>query len=1186
LEALESRPAPANVDVLSYHNDSSLSGQNLQEEVLTPGNVNATNFGNLFNKAVDGYVYAQPLYKANLAIPGQGTHNVAFVATEHDSVYAFDTGNPTAGAGPEGSLWKTSFLDAANGITSVTAEDVGIVHTNIVPEVGITGTPVIDGATNTLYVVAKTKEMRADGAHYVQKLHALDITTGKEKFGGPATIGDTLGTNTNTSTVAVAGGGHGSVNGVVTFNARKELQRPGLQLVNGIVYIAWASHEDDRPYHGWVVGYNARNLAAGPVKVFNTAPNAGGVGVWQSGGAVAADADGNLYFAVGNGFNGPDSAFDPAHGNYSESVLKLSATGQLSVADYFTPYDWQNLDNQDADLGSGGTMLLPNFVGSPAHPHLMLETGKSGKIYLIDRDNRGKINNPPCGPDLVVQTVTAGQAGVWGNPTFFKVNATTGIIYYHGQGDYLKAYSITNAHIDDTVGHILKSNVFSGYPGTQPVVSANGIANPTSPTNGIVWELQVDSATGPAILRAFNATNLATELYDSSQTSLRDLPGGAVKFTVPTVTNGHVLVAQQYTFSVFGLFPPATSAPAPRTNLQGTGQAGTQGPQIQLTWTNPIPVSGAAATGIKVFRSTDNANFSQIATVAASVATYTDQGPLTPGQNYFYKVVATNQVGDSAASNMVEVVAPIAASVLTITSVTSSSLGLNWTAVANDHYDIERSTNGGNFTKVASVPASQTAYTDTGLAPGIYAYRIHAFSTNPNAESLSNVRGATVGGVINHGNGFGNPVDLTANGAAQFAENAARLTGADLQTGSVFANTLLTVTKFSTMFIVRLHEGTQPDYADGFTFVLQANAPTALGQGFGGLGYQGITNSVAVKFGTFQYPSDPSNSSTGLVLNGAAPRGGVTTGSVLLNSQNPKQIDLTYDGTTLTEKMTDTLTNATFMTSYVVNIPQVLGGDLAYVGFTGSTGSPGPKSFWELQDVGSWTFTSRAPLPGEPTNLRVTATTASEIDLAWSGNSYNETAFRVERSTDLVNFTTTGMTTTTTFADKGLAHGTYYYRVVAVNAAGSSEPSNVVGATVPPSDPPPVITGVTRSNFAVKPNGTFTLNVDFTDPDPNDPHTAVITWGICRPPRCFPWRGASSTFRPAMRTWAPCPARTLPFTSRSRTMTAAAMRSTSPPPRPRSCRRPVWLTGTPATAIPPRRRPTLPGPIREPWSAG
>jgi hypothetical protein len=1102
VEWLETRVAPANVDVLSSHNDLLLSGQNLQEEILTPANVNATSFGKLFSKPVDGYVYAQPLYKANLLIPNQGIHNVAFVATEHDSVYAFDTDNLAAGAGSDGSLWKVSFLAPANGITSVPAGDVGVVSTNIVPEVGITGTPVIDGATNTLYVVAKTKEERADGAHYVQKLHALDLATGQEKFGGPALIGDTLGTSINTSPISVSGNGDGAVNGVVTFNARQELQRPALQLVNGVVYISWASHEDARPYHGWVVGYSASNLAAGPVKVFNTAPNAGGVGIWESGGSLAADAQGNLYFAVGNGFNGPDQAYDPAHGDYSESVLKLSTTGQLTVADYFTPFDWQTLDAQDADLGSGGTMMLPNSVGSAAHPHLMVETGKSGKIYLIDRDNMGKLNNSGTGPDLVVQTVTAGQAGVWGNPSFYQLNATTGIIYYHGQGDFLKGYLISNGHIDDTPADILRSNFRSSYPGTQPVVSANGTLDPANPTNGIVWELQVDAGdpstnpTGAAILRAFRTTDLSTELYDSNQTSLRDQPTAAVKFTVPTVTNGHVLVAAQYSFSVFGLFPTATALAAARTNLEGSAQATSRGTQIQLSWINPDPSPGATATGIKLLRSPDGSNFTQIATVGAQVSTYTDAGPFITGQHYFYRVIATNQLGDSGPSNTADVVAPIPSAVLTITSVTSSSLGLSWTGVANDHNDIERSTDGVKFTHIATVPAAQLTYTDTGLTPGIYAYRVHAFSTNPASDSLSNVQGATVGPVINHDTGFGTTVDLTANGSARFGNNIVRLTGDDLQTGSFFANTPLTIGQFSTSFIFRLSEGTQPNYADGLAFVVQANAPTALGQGLGGLGYQGIGNSVAVKFGSFQYPGDPSNSSAGLVLNGAPPRGGVTTGNVLLNSQNPKRVMLTYDGATLRETISDTLTGDSFTTSFLVNIPQIIGSNSAYIGFTASTGSPGAGSFWQLQDVGSWTFTSQAPLPGAPTNLRVTSTGATEIDLNWSGNSFNETGFRIERSTDGgTTFTTVGTSTTTTFADTGLAHGTYFYRVRAFNGNGASDPTNVVTATIPAGDPPPAITGVTRSNFAVKPNGTLTLTVTFDDPDPNDPHTAVITWG-------------------------------------------------------------------------------------------
>ena len=446
LERLELRLAPANVDVLRYHNDLSLSGANLGEETLTLANVNPTQFGKLFSQPVDGYVYAEPLYKANLAIPGQGTHNVAFVATEHDSVYAFDADSPTGGPDPmhPGQLWFHSFLDQQNGVTTVPSPSV-VSNSDIVPEIGITGTPVIDGSTNTLYVVAKTLEVRSGVQHYVQKLHALDITTGNERP-APYTIADTIlggpeGGWTNVSDISVNGVGDAdAVGGVVRFNAARENNRAALQIVNGVVYVAWSSHSDFRPYHGWVVGFNAQSLQ--PVKVFNTSANAAGNGMWQSGGAISADVQGNLYFALGNGFPGPQGqdAFNPSLGNWSESVLKLSATGQLTVADYFTPFEWRTLDSQDADLGSGGVMLLPDSVGSAAHPHLMVELGKSGKLYLIDRANMGH-NVPPPGPDNVVQVVTAGQRGVWGNPTFFQVNPTTGIIYYHGSGDVMRGYT-------------------------------------------------------------------------------------------------------------------------------------------------------------------------------------------------------------------------------------------------------------------------------------------------------------------------------------------------------------------------------------------------------------------------------------------------------------------------------------------------------------------------------------------------------------------------------------------------------------------------------------------------------------------------------------------------------------------------------------------------------------------------
>jgi hypothetical protein len=1056
VENLETRLAPANVDVLSYHYDLSLSGANLQETVLHPGPdsdptaLNLNNFGRLFSQPVDGEVYAQPLYKSNLAIPGKGTHNVAFIATEHDGVYAFDADSNTGvNAAP---LWQVSLIDAAHGITPMPSSDLAEIH--VTPELGITGTPVIDGTGNTLYVVASTKEVVGSVAHYRQKLHALDLTTGAEKFGGPLTIGDSVrnsdGTFTETSTIMVNGGGDGAdAMGHIRFSAAKQLQRAALQLLNGVVYVAWASHDENRPYHGWLVGFDKTTLQ--PVKWFNTSPNAGGVGIWQSGGGVSADAQGNLYFAAGNGFDGPDPANDPAHGNYTEAVLKLSTTGQLTVSDYFIPYDWQSLDQLDQDVGAGEAMLLPDFVGSTAHPHLLMETGKAGKLYLIDRDNLGH-NVPPPGPDRVVQVVTIGNPGVWGNPAFFKINATTGIIYYHGQDDVLKGYLISNGHIDDNPADILRSAVSVGYPGTEPVVSADGISNPTSPANGIVWEIQTDqfAAAGPAVLRAFDARDLTQQLYSSSQAGLRDQFGPAVRFTAPVVTNGHVLVTSGNSFSVFGLFPASTSAPAPCTNLQGTLLTGTSSPQIRLTWTNPAPNPGADPTSIGVFRSTNGRDFTLVTFVDRMTTTFTDTGPFVPGQQYYYGVAAFNQVGNSDPSNFVSVVVPPPVAVLSMRGTAASAISLAWTAVANDHYDIERSTDGTNFTRVATVPAVQTTYTDSGLAAGAYAYRIHAYNVTPDWNSVSNVQGTWVGAVIDHGSGFNRSFDLTANGNALVSptEQLLRLTGADAQTGSAFSNTPISIARFTTSFQISLHGGTQPNFADGLTFVLQANAPTALGQGGAGLGYQGIGRSVAVKFGTFQYAGDPSNSSTGLVLNGAAPRGGVdTSASLLLNNTDPKNVTLAYDGTTLTETIVDVPRNTRFTTSFTVNIPALLGSDTAYVGFTAATGSPGTQSYWELQDIVNWTFTAQAMLPGAPVNLRETATASSAIDLAWDGRSYNETGFQVERSLDGITFTPVGTTTLPSFEDNGLPGGRYTYRVKALNGQGSSAYTAAVTAS-------------------------------------------------------------------------------------------------------------------------------------------
>ncbi len=959
-------------NVTSYHNDLELSGANLNETTLTQSNVNPTDFGLLFSQPVDGYVYAEPLYMSNLTINGV-VHNVVFVATEHDSVYAFDAdSNQGADAAP---LWVDSFINPANGITTVMPSDVR--SQDIVPEIGITGTPVIDPSTDTLYVVTTTKEVingNPSDVQYLQTLHAIDVTTGAETVPGGYVIGDTVvdnGQTTNNTAIQVPGTGSDAVGGIVSFNALRENQRSALQLDGNWILVAWASHGDQDPYHGWLVAFDKTTLQ--PVAWFNTTPNGSEAGIWQSGDPPAIDpATGAIFFATGNGTF--DEMGPTPDNDYGESVVQLNPNpvgNQFVVQDFFTPYEFQELNENDADLGSGGTMLLPDSVGSAAHPQLMVETGKSGIIYLIDRDDMGEIQNPGTGPDDVVQEVVTSMTGIWGSPSFLQINSTTGIIYYHGENNVLEGYYITNGHIEDGSEPgdqpILKGSFVSGYPGAQPVISANGTNDPDSPTNPIVWELQVDAygTSGPGILRAYDATNLSDELYDSAMTGNRDQLGGAVKFTVPTVADGEVFVGAQYEVSVFGEFPLSTTAPATPTGLTAAQTTLGQGVQITLNWSNPVPASGAAATGIEVLRSTDGVHFSLLTTLPASSTTYNDTGSFTVGQQYDYELVAVNQVGSSAPTTAVSVLVTIAPSVLTLTNVDASTISLSWTSVANDYYDIERSADGVNFDLIGTVPASQTTFTDTGLSPGIYAYSIQAFNSDPSSSSTSNVQGATVGPVIDQSGGFVNTTALTANGSTQFAEDTARLTNDNDQTGSVFTNNRITIGSFTTSFTIRLHEGTEPNYADGLAFVIQADSPTQLGQGTSGMGYQGIANSIAIKLDPFQNTGDPSDSSTGLFVNGEAPIGGEDTtanNGPLINSQDPKLITLTYDGTTLTETITDTLDpSEVFSTSYLINIPATIGSDTAYVGFTAATGD---SNYWELQDVTNWIFTSTEPLPG------------------------------------------------------------------------------------------------------------------------------------------------------------------------------------------------------------------------------
>src|SRR5271167_336167 len=507
----------------TYRNDNFRTGQNLAERVLTPSTVNAKQFGLKFTDAVDGFIYAEPLYVPNVTIPSQGTHNVVYVATENDSVYAFDADV----AGPP--LWQTSFIDSANGITAVPSLDLGAGCTDLTPIIGITATPVIDPSTGTLFVVSKVK---LGPGSYQQQLHALDITTGLEKPNSPVTIA-----------ASVPGTAPDAVGGMISFDPLLQHDRPALTLANGTVYLSFASHCDIQPYHGWILGYDETTLAQ--EVVFNTSANGGEGGIWEAGCGPGVDTNGDLIAITGNG------SFDTGtpRVNYGDSFLRLtSGGGTMSVTSFFTPLNELLLDDDDQDMGSGGNLLLPDQPGP--NPHLMVGAGKVGNLYLVNRDSMGGFN---AAMDQMVQELDSAVGGMFSTPAYWSGTlpkaGMSNMIYTIGVGDRPKMFIMSNGLIKAPPASIAQNFTF-GYPGASPTISANGTSG------GILWAINSSAAHagGPAILYAFDATNLRNELYSSNQFNADD-PGPAVKFTVPTVANGSVYMGTQTQLAVFGLFP-------------------------------------------------------------------------------------------------------------------------------------------------------------------------------------------------------------------------------------------------------------------------------------------------------------------------------------------------------------------------------------------------------------------------------------------------------------------------------------------------------------------------------------------------------------------------------------------------------------------------------------------------------
>ena len=491
--------------------DNMRTGANVTEKILTPRNVNSKTFGKLGAFGVDGAVYAQPLYVPGLEIPGKGRHNVLYVATEHDSVYAFDADHP--GQPP---LWHVNFLDPAKDVRTVRAADVQCPF--IVPEVGITSTPVIDIATGTLYVLARTSVAHSFSSNeYPQHLHALAITTGVEKFGGPKLI-----------QASVPGRGDGTSAGRVEFNGLRENPRASLLLVNENVILTWASSCDVNPYHGWIISYDARSLAQ--KGVLNVTPDGSEGGIWASDTGPAADSDGNIFVPTANG------TFDAASGgrNYGNTILKLYGNS-LAIRDFYTPSNQARLSDEDADLGSSGPTLLPDQA--QPHRHILIQPGKDGLIYVVDRDQMGKYR---AHDDAIIQKFKAGDGG------YGAVAYWNGHVYFAGSDDSLRSYRVSATGLKEESRSAKKFE----NPGATPAVSANGNKD------AIVWAISTRTWNGedkPAVLYAFDATNVSQPIYTSDEVPARDRAALATRFVIPLVVNGRVYFGARGEVEVYGL---------------------------------------------------------------------------------------------------------------------------------------------------------------------------------------------------------------------------------------------------------------------------------------------------------------------------------------------------------------------------------------------------------------------------------------------------------------------------------------------------------------------------------------------------------------------------------------------------------------------------------------------------------
>ena len=762
-----------------------------------------------------------------------------------------------------------------------------------------------------MYVVGKTKE----NGNYVQRLHALDITTGNEKSGSPVTLA-----------AQVLGNGNGSSGGVLKFDPKWEHNRPGLLLLNGNVYIGFAAHGDNGPWHGWILAYNAASLQ--PSGVFCSTSNGSGSGIWMSGAGLAADTvnSGRLFVATGNGaFN----ANNPPYTNsmsYGDDIVRLDVNnGSMNVGDHFTPFNQADLNGRDADVASGGVLLLPDQTAG-GHTRLMVQVGKEGRIYLMDRDSLGGYNSSS---DNIVQEIPVNPStsfsisGLWSIPAYWNGN-----LYFWGNNDNLTAFSFASGKIG---GITSSSSESSGFPGATPSISSNGNSN------GIVWDVlsSAYNSSGPAVLLAHNATNVASTLYSSNQNLSRDNPGQATKFVVPTVVNGKVYVGTANFLSVYGLLSPTQQAAAPILNPGGQSFSGT----VVVTITDSTP-------GASIYYTTNGST--------PTTASTKYSGPITVSATQTINAIASaagfvqSTVSSETYNLLTQAIAPtfspVAGSFSTAQSVTLSSD----TPGATIYYTTDGSTPvpGAGSTKLYTA-AIGVASTQTIKAVATLA----GLTISPVASATYTI---VVGGTgINFVDGFSSSQSvMTFNGTTGLNDTRLQLTnGGFNQAGSAWFNTPVNITKFTNDFAFQLENAD----ADGITFTIQNDGLNSLGAAGGSLGYTGVPKSVAIKFDLYNN-SGEGDDSTGIYQNGAAPSTpfvDLTGSGIDLHNGDTFSVHMSYDGVTLAMTITDGVTGAAFSKSWAINIPQVIGSNTAYVGFTGGTGGTTAS-----QKIETWTYLS------------------------------------------------------------------------------------------------------------------------------------------------------------------------------------------------------------------------------------